>query len=79
MMAPDPPPSAREVKSNNQLAVGMPKAGNGWQESVNNHMATMVGDDERQERALDDVGNDEDCEGDKGAGDNEEGAGQQGG
>jgi hypothetical protein len=78
-MAPDPPLSAGEVKSNNQLAVGMPKAGSGWQESVNNHTATMVGDNKQQEHALDDVGNNKDCEGDKGNGDSEEGAGQQGG
>ncbi len=47
MMAPDPPPSTAEVKSNNQLAAEMPKAGGGWRESVDNHTATMVGDDER--------------------------------
>ncbi len=46
MMAPDPPPSAAEVKSNNQLAAGMPKAGGGWQESVDDHTAIMVGGDE---------------------------------
>ncbi len=45
MMDPDPLLSAAEVKSNNQLAAGMPKAGGGWQESVNDHTATMVGDD----------------------------------
>ncbi len=79
MMAPDPLSSAAEVKNNNQLAAGMPKAGGGWQESVNDHTATTVGDDERQERAHDHEGNDEDCEGGKGDGDNKEGAGQQGG
>ncbi len=57
----------------------MPKVGGGWRESVNDHTATTVGDDERQERVLDHVGNDEDCEGGKGDGDNEEGSGQQGG
>ncbi len=45
MMDPDPPLSAAEVKSNNQLAAEMPKAGSGWQESINDHTATMVGDD----------------------------------
>ena len=80
MMDPDPPLSAAEVKSNNQLAAGMPKAGGGWRESINDHTATtLVGDDKRRERARDDEGNDEDCEGGKGDGDNEEGAGQQGG
>ncbi len=79
MMAPDPPLSAAEVKSNNQLAAGMPKAGGGWRESVDDHTATMVGNDEQQERVRDDEGNDKDCEGGKGDGDNEEGAGQQGG
>jgi hypothetical protein len=79
MMAPDPPPSVAEVKSNNQLAAGMPKAGGGWRESVDDHTATTVGDDEQRERARDDEGNDEDCKGGKGDGDNEEGAGQQGG
>jgi hypothetical protein len=44
MMAPDPPPSAGEVKSNNQLATGASKAGGGWQESVNNHTAMTAGD-----------------------------------
>jgi hypothetical protein len=47
MMDPDPPLSAAEVKSNNQLAAGMPKAGGGWQESVDDHTATTVGNDER--------------------------------
>jgi hypothetical protein len=79
MMDPDPPLSATEVKSNNHLAAGMPKAGSGWQESVDNHTATMVGNNERRERARDDEGNDKDCEGGKGDGDNEEGTGQQGG
>ncbi len=78
-MALDPPPSAAEVKSNNQLATGMPKAGGGWRESVDDHTATTMGDDERRERARDDEGNDKDCEGSKGDGDNEEGARQQGG
>ncbi len=78
-MAPDPPLSAGEVKSNNQLAVGMPKAGGGWRESFNDHTAMTVGDNEQQEHALNDVGNDEDCEGGKGDGDNKEGSGQQGG
>jgi hypothetical protein len=77
-MAPDPPPSAGEVKSNNQLAAGMPKAG-GWRESVNNHTATMVGNDEQREHARNYEGNDKDCEGSKGDGDNKEGAGQLGG
>ncbi len=77
MMDPDPPLSAAEVKSNNQLAAGMPKAGCGWRESIDDHTATTVGDDERRERACDDEGNDEDYEGGKGDGDNEEGAGQQ--
>ena len=44
-MDPDPPLSVAEVKSNNQLAAGKPKAGGGWQESVDNHTATTVGDD----------------------------------
>ena len=79
MMDPDPPLSAAEMKSNNQLAAGMPKAGGGWQESVDNHTATTVGDNERRERAGDDEGNDKDCEGGKGDGDNKEGARQQGG
>ena len=79
MMDPDPPLSATEVKSNNQLAAGMPKAGGGWQESVDNHTATTVGDNERRERARNDEGKDKDCEGSKEDGDNEEGTGQQGG
>ncbi len=78
-MDPDPPLSAAEVKSNNQLAAGMPKASGGWQESVNSHTAKMVGDDKRRERARNDEGNDKDCKGGKGDGDNKEGAGQQGG
>jgi hypothetical protein len=57
----------------------MPTAGGGWQESVNDHTARMVGDNERRERARNDEGNDKDCESSKGNGDNEEGAGQQGG
>ena len=76
-MASDPPPSVGEVKSNNQLATGASKARGGWQESIDNHTATTVGDDERREGARDDEGNDEDCEGGKGDGDNKEGAGQQ--
>ncbi len=78
-MAPDPLPSAAEVKSNNQLAAGMPKAGSGWQESVDDHTATTVGNNKQREHAHDDEGNNKDCEGSKGDGDNEEGAGQQGG
>ena len=53
----------------------MPKAGGGWQESVNDHTATTVGNDKRRERVRNDEGNDKDCEGGKGDGDNEEGAG----
>jgi hypothetical protein len=41
------------VKNNNQLATGASKASSGWQESVNNHMTMMVGDDKQQERAMD--------------------------
>jgi hypothetical protein len=78
-MAPGPPPSEGEVKSKNQIAVGMPKAGGGWQESVDDHTATTVGDSERRERARDDEGNDKDGKGSKGDGNNKEGAGQQGG
>ncbi len=43
MMAPEPPPAAGEVKSNNQLATRASKAGSGWQESIDNHMATTTG------------------------------------
>jgi hypothetical protein len=68
-----------EVKSNNQLAAGAPKAGGGWQESVDNHTATTVGNDEQQEHARNDEGNDKDGKGGKGNGNNKEGAGQQGG
>jgi hypothetical protein len=75
MMDPDPPLSAAEVKINNQLAAGMPKAGSGWRESVNDHTAMMVGNDERRERVRDDEGNNEDCKGGKDDGDNKEGAG----
>ncbi len=78
-MDPDPPLSVAEVKSNNQLAAEMPKAGGGWRESVDDHMATMVGDNERREHARDEEGNNKDCEGSKDDGDNEEGARQQGG
>jgi hypothetical protein len=46
MMAPDPPPSAGEVKNNNQLATVASKAGDGWWESVNDHMTTTVGNNE---------------------------------
>ncbi len=41
-MDPDPPLSVAEVKINNQLAAGMPKAGGGWRESVDDHTATTV-------------------------------------
>ncbi len=34
--------------------------GGGWRESVDDHTATMVGDDKRRERARDDEGNNED-------------------
>ncbi len=57
----------------------MPKAGGGWRESIDDHTATIVGDDKRREHAGDDEGNDKDCEGGKGDGDNKESAGQQGG
>jgi hypothetical protein len=79
MMVPDPPPSAGEVTSNNQLAMGASKAGGGWQENVDDHMATTAGKDKQQEHARNDEGNNEDGEGGKGDGDNKKGAGQQGG
>jgi hypothetical protein len=39
-----------EVKNNNQLLTGASKVGGGWQESIDDHITTMAGDDERQER-----------------------------
>jgi hypothetical protein len=45
MMAPDPPPSAGEVKNNNQLAKRASKVDNGWQESIGNYTTTMPGND----------------------------------
>jgi hypothetical protein len=78
-MAPDPPLPAREVKSNNQLATRASKAGGGWQERVNDHMTTTAGDDKQQEHVCNDEGNNEDGKGSKGNGDNNEGAGHQGG
>jgi hypothetical protein len=41
------------------------------------HTTTMVGDDERQERAVDDDGSNEEGEGGKGDGDGNEGGGRQ--
>jgi hypothetical protein len=38
----------------NQPATGATKAGSGWQESVDNHTTTMVGNNERQEHVTDD-------------------------
>ncbi len=46
MMAPDPP-SEGEVKNNNQLVMGASKAGGGWQESINDHMTTTMGNGEQ--------------------------------
>jgi hypothetical protein len=37
---------AQDVKNNNQLAMGASKAGNGWQESIDDHRTTTVGKDE---------------------------------
>jgi hypothetical protein len=54
------------------------KAGIGWQESVDNHTATMVGNEEQQEHGADNEGNDKEGKGGKGNGDSDEGAGQQG-
>ncbi len=34
----------------------MPKVGGGWQESVDNHMTMMVGNDKQLEHAADDEG-----------------------
>jgi hypothetical protein len=65
------------VTNNNQLATGASKAGGGWQESVDDHMATTAGDNKPQERAVDDEGNNKEGEGGKGNGDGDEGAGQQ--
>jgi hypothetical protein len=44
------------VKNNNQLSTGVPKVGGGWQESVDNHMTMMVGNDKQLEHAADDEG-----------------------
>ncbi len=41
-----------EVENNNKLATGASKVGGGWQESVNDHITTMAGDNKR-ERAAD--------------------------
>jgi hypothetical protein len=38
----DAPPSMGEVKTNNQLAMGVSKAGGGWQESINRHTAMLA-------------------------------------
>ncbi len=40
----------------------------GWQESINNHTATMAGDNKQREHAADVEGNDEEGEGGKGDG-----------
>ncbi len=46
MMAPDPPPSAGEVKNNNQLVTGASKVGGGWQENIKNHTTRTLGNKE---------------------------------
>jgi hypothetical protein len=38
-----PPPSCFGQKNNNQLATGVAKVGGGRQESIDNHMATTMG------------------------------------
>ncbi len=67
MMAPDPPIRRRGV-SNNQLAKGASKAGGGWQESIDGHTTTMVGNNEQGEHEADDEGSNEEGEGGKGNG-----------
>ncbi len=42
-----------EVTNNNQLVTGASKVGSGWQESINNHTTTTVGDDKQRERVAD--------------------------
>ena len=76
-MAPDPSLSTGEVKNNNQLAMGAPKAGSGWQESVKGHANTTAGNDEQQEHVQDNEGSNKDGKGRKGDGDNNEGVRQQ--
>jgi hypothetical protein len=63
---PQTPPSAGEVKNNNQLATGESKAGSGWQESVDNHMTMMASNDKQQEHAADDEGSNKEGKGSKG-------------
>jgi hypothetical protein len=41
MMPPDPP-SAGEVKNNNQIATRASKVGVGWQESIDDHTTMMM-------------------------------------
>jgi hypothetical protein len=65
------------VKINNQLATGLSKVGNSWQESINNHTTTMAGSNKQQECAADDEGSNKDGKGGKGVGDGNEGGGQQ--
>jgi hypothetical protein len=77
MMAPDPPPCAGDVKTNIQLAKGVSKAGGGWQGSINNHTTMTTGDDEQQERAVNDEGSNKGGKGGKGDGDGDKGGGQQ--
>jgi hypothetical protein len=68
MMAPDPPPSAGEVKNNNQLAMGASKVGDGWRESVVDHRTMIVGDNEQRAHAADVDGSKEEGESNKGNG-----------
>jgi hypothetical protein len=53
------------VKNKKQLATGTSKAGGGWQESVDDHTTTMVGNDKQRECAADDEGSDEEGKGSK--------------
>ncbi len=47
--------------------------GGGWQESVDDHMTTTVGDNKRREHAADDEGSNKEGKGGKGDGDYNEG------
>ncbi len=67
-MAPSPPPSAGEVKNNNELATGALKVGGGWQESIGDHTTMMAGNDKQPERAADVEGSNNEGEGGNGDG-----------
>jgi hypothetical protein len=64
-------------ENNNQHARGASKAGDHWQEIVNNHTTMIASDNKWKEGVADNEGSDKEGKSGKGGGNGDEGGGQQ--